>query len=130
MTKTYRPQLAALGLTYPQYVVMLALWEHKELNAGALGEIVALDSGTLVSLIRRLCSLGLVCRVRNPEDQRSVLISLTAAGDALRDQANAVQGAVACATQWSSAQRQSMTIALQDLRAALLKNLSSATSPT
>ena len=77
MTKLYRPLLEPLGLTYPQYIVMLALWEHGELSAGGLGERVALDSGTLVPLIRKLKALGLVERQRSTKDDRSVLISLT-----------------------------------------------------
>lgn len=123
MTRTYRPMLTALGLTYPQYVVMLALWEHKELSAGALGKLISLDSGTLVPLVRRLCALGLVDRNRNPEDDRSVLISLTPPGAAMQQQMYAVQDVVSCATDCSAAQRQELARSLQTLRASLLQNL-------
>ena len=59
MSKTYRPLLAPLGLTFPQYVVMMALWEHKQLTAGALAQTVALDAGTLVPLVRKLVEAGI-----------------------------------------------------------------------
>ena len=120
MTKVYRPLLAPLGLTYPQYVVMLALWQHGRLTAGALGDCVALDSGTLVPLVRKLKSQGLVERERAPGDDRSVLISLSAAGRALQKRAHAVHDSVACATQRSSAQRQTLTRSQRKLREALL----------
>ena len=120
MTKTYRPLLAPLGLTYPQYVVMLALWQRGQLTAGALGERVALDSGTLVPLVRKLKTLGLVERTRVPGDDRSVLITITPAGRALQKRAHAVHDSVACATQRSASQRQTLTRSLRKLRGALL----------
>ena len=120
MTKVYRPLLAPLGLTYPQYVVMLALWEHNELTAGQLGERVALDSGTLVPLLRKLVTLGLVERRRSPDDDRSVLITLTADGAALRKRAHAVNDQIGCATQCTDAQIKTLLRDLKKLRAALL----------
>lgn len=120
MTRVYRPLLAPLGLTYPQYIVMLALWEHRELSVGGLGERVALDSGTLVPLIRKLVALGLVERQRSATDERSVLLSLTPAGLRLRERAHATHERVACATQLTSEQRQTLTRSLQRLRASLL----------
>ena len=87
MTKTYRPLLEPLGLTFPQYVVMMALWEHRELTAGALARTVALDAGTLVPVVRKLVAQGLVVRQRRADDDRSVTISLTPAGLALQQQA-------------------------------------------
>ncbi len=119
MTKTYRPLLAPLGLTYPQYVVMLALWQFRELTAGALAQAVALDSGTLSPLVRKLVAQGLVLRQRSAADDRSVLITLTAAGLALRRRAQAVHAQVACSTQCSAAQLKTMTAQLQTLRVAL-----------
>ena len=119
MTKVYRPLLAPLGLTYPQYIVMLALWEHTELSAGALGERVALDSGTLVPLVRKLTALGYAVRRRSPTDDRSVLISLTPAGRQLSKRARAVNKQIACATQRSDAQIQVLMRSLKSLRAAL-----------
>lgn len=119
MTKVYRPLLSRLGLTYPQYVVMLALWETPELSVGALGERVALDSGTLVPLVRKLTALGLAERRRNPADDRSVLISLTPAGRHMSERAHAVHDAVACTTQHTPAQRQALVRSLHGLRVAL-----------
>ena len=119
MTKVYRPLLVSLGLTYPQYIVMLALWQHGELSAGGLGERTALDSGTLVPLIRKLTALGLVERRRSASDERSVLLSLTLAGARLRGRAHGVHDQVACTTQLSLAQRQALTRALRELRTAL-----------
>jgi len=127
MTKVYRPLLSRLGLTYPQYVVMLALWETPELSVGALGERVALDSGTLVPLVRKLTALGLAERRRNPADDRSVLISLTPAGRQLSRNARAVNEQIACATQCTDAQIQVLMSDLKSLRAALL---SSARAPS
>lgn len=119
MTKIYRPLLTPLGLTYPQYIVMLALWEHRELSVGSLGEQVALDSGTLVPLIRKLATQGLLIRQRSASDDRSVLISLTTAGTRLSERAHAVHDQVACSTQRTPAQRQALVRSLHGLRVAL-----------
>ena len=119
MTKTYRPLLAPLGLTYPQYVVMMALWQFRELAAGALAQVVGLDSGTLSPLVRKLVAQGLLLRQRSAADDRSVLITLTPKGLALQQQAHAVHEQVACSTQCSAAQRKAMTAQLQTLRTAL-----------
>ena len=121
MTKVYRPLLAEIGLTYPQYLVMLALWQHGTLSAGALGEQVALDSGTLVPLVRKLVATGLVTRQRSAQDDRSVQISLTPAGLALQARAQTVQQHVGCATRCSAEQRQALNSSLRSLRAALLQ---------
>lgn len=119
MTKTYRPLLAPLGLTYPQYVVMLALWQHRELTAGALAQAVALDAGTLVPLVRKLVAQGLLARRRSDVDDRVVLISVTPAGQALKRRAHAVHDQVACSTQSSASEIKALTRALQALRSAL-----------
>lgn len=119
MNKTYRPLLAPLGLTFPQYVVMMALWQHDRLTAGALAEAVSLDAGTLVPLVRKLVTQGYLLRERSPEDERSVIISLTSAGRALQKKAHAVHAQVACATQCSPPERRALTLQLQALRLAL-----------
>ena len=121
MTKVYRPLLQPLGLTYPQYIVMLALWEHGELSVGGLGDRVALDSGTLVPLIRKLVAQGLAERRRSAADDRSVLISLTPAGAQLRERAHAVNDQIACAIRCTAPQREALALSLKDLRAALLE---------
>ena len=119
MTKTYRPLLAPLGLTYPQYVVMLALWQQRELTAGALAQAVALDAGTLVPLVRKLVAQGLLARRRSDDDDRVVLISVTPAGQALKRRAHAVHEQVGCSTQHSASGRKALTASLQALRSAL-----------
>ena len=119
MTKTYRPLLAPLGLTYPQYVVMLALWQQRELTAGALAQAVALDAGTLVPLVRKLVAQGLLARRRSDEDDRVVLISVTPAGQALKRRAHTVNEQVGCSTQLTASERQALTATLQALRGAL-----------
>jgi DNA-binding MarR family transcriptional regulator len=87
VTGLYRPVLAELGLTYPQYVVMLVLWQRGELSVGELGEALDLDSGTLSPLLKRLQAQGLVERRRSASDERAVLVSPTPAGAALRERA-------------------------------------------
>ena len=119
MTKVYRPLLRSLGLTYPQYLVMLSLWQNGELSVGQLGEKVALDSGTLVPLIRKLSALELLNRHRSPADDRSVLISLTAQGAALQERTHTIHEQVSCTTQRSDAQRLALVSDLQTLRASL-----------
>ena len=90
MTARYRPLLDAIGLTYPQYLVMMLLWEEDNQTVGQLGARLSLDSGTLSPLLKRLTTAGLVTRHRRVEDERSVAIVLTDAGRALRDKADAI----------------------------------------
>jgi DNA-binding MarR family transcriptional regulator len=98
MTARYRPLLDELGLTYPQYLVMLVLWERDHLSVGDLGERLQLDSGTLTPLLKRMESAGLVERRRRPSDERSVEIRLTDAGRNLRDRAADVPERLLCNT--------------------------------
>ena len=86
-SRTYRPLLERLGLTYPQYLVMLVLWERDGLTVKAIGERLGLDSGTLTPLLKRLATAGLVTRSRDAEDERQVRIALSDAGRALRAEA-------------------------------------------
>ena len=97
MTARYRPLLDAIGLTYPQYLVMMLLWEEDNQTVGQLGARLSLDSGTLSPLLKRLTTAGLVTRHRRVEDERSVAIALTDAGRALRDKADAISGEIICA---------------------------------
>lgn len=90
VTARYRPMLEAIGLTYPQYLVMMLLWEQDNQTVGQLGSRLALDSGTLSPLLKRLTAAGLVTRHRRVEDERSVSIALTDAGRALRERAFAI----------------------------------------
>lgn len=87
VTARYRPMLEELGLTYPQYLVMMLLWETDHQTVGQLGSRLALDSGTLSPLLKRLTAAGLVTRHRRVEDERSVSIALTDEGRALRERA-------------------------------------------
>ncbi|PSK93778.1 MarR family transcriptional regulator [Murinocardiopsis flavida] len=97
-TGLYRELLAGLGLTYPQYLVMLVLWEREPVAVRELGEALRLDSGTLSPLLRRLDTAGLVRRVRSAADERVVEIALTAEGRTLRGEAERVPDAVLAAT--------------------------------
>jgi DNA-binding MarR family transcriptional regulator len=94
----YRVALKDLGLTYPQYLVMLVLWEHGELPVKKLGEHLRLDSGTLSPLVKRLEAAGLVRRERSAEDERSVHVHLTDEGTALKQRALLVPRRIAAAT--------------------------------
>ena len=90
MTKVYKPLLAPLGLTYPQYLVMLALWEQDGLSVSALGDRLALDSGTLTPLLKRLEAQGRIARERDAEDERRVIVRLTGAGRRLKVEARRI----------------------------------------
>jgi DNA-binding MarR family transcriptional regulator len=96
VTRLYRPMLEALGLTYPQYLAMLVLWEASPRTVGALGEALDLESSTLTPLLKRLEVQGLVARARDPQDERRVVVTLTEAGAALRDKARAVPEQLFC----------------------------------
>jgi DNA-binding MarR family transcriptional regulator len=96
MTRLYRPLLEPLGLTYPQYLTMLALWEHAPRTVGELGETLGLDSATLTPLLKRLEANGLVTRRRDSADERRVLVEPTRQGGALRESAKAVSAAMRC----------------------------------
>jgi len=116
MTKLYKPLLERIGLTYPQYVVMLALWERDGATVSELGDRLFLDSGTLTPLLKRLESAGLLARLRDAEDERRVRITLTPAGRALRSQAEAIPACVLESSQCSVPQLQALTRELADLR--------------
>ena len=96
LTRLYRPVLEELGLTYPQYLVMLVLWERRSARVGELSTALYLDSGTLTPLLKRLEANGLVRRERSAEDERRVEVSLTREGEALKKRALEVPGALAC----------------------------------
>lgn len=96
VTRLYRPLLDALGLTYPQYLVMLVLWEDSPRTVGALGEALDLESSTLTPLLKRLEAQGLIARTRDPKDERRVIVTLTPTGAVLRDKARAVPEQLLC----------------------------------
>jgi MarR family transcriptional regulator, organic hydroperoxide resistance regulator len=120
MTRFYKPLLEELGVTYPQYLALLVLWEQDGLTVSALGERLFLDSGTLTPLLKRLESCGLVTRVRSVEDERRVHIALTAAGRQLKTRAAKIPGCVLSATQCSLPELVALTSQMQALRQRLL----------
>lgn len=115
ITKTYRERLGPMGLTYPQYLVMMVLWEEDELPVMTIGERLALDTGTLTPLLKRLEKLQLVSRTRSSRDERTVIVSVTTAGWRLRDDAVAARRFVACQLDMSEKQILSLRRELLDL---------------
>jgi len=122
MDRVYRKLLLPLNLTYPQYLVMVVLWETDGVIVTELGERLFLDSATLTPLLKRLELSGLIERRREVEDERRVRISLTAKGDALKDKAAAVQLSLFHATQCSAEQVTSLKQQLEQLRASLRRD--------
>ena len=116
MTRLYKPLLEKLGLTYPQYLVLLVLWERDGLTVSELGERLSLDSGTLTPLLKRLEAGGLVVRIRDSADERRVHVSLTAAGRKLKARAAEVPGCLMAASQCSVPELVSLTQQVQALR--------------
>ncbi|ODV14265.1 MAG: MarR family transcriptional regulator [Rhodanobacter sp. SCN 68-63] len=96
ITRLARPALDALGLTYPQYLVLLVLWEHAPCTVGEIGQALMLDSGTLTPLLKRMEANGLLTRTRDRTDERCVRIALTAAGRALKRRAGNIPEGVRC----------------------------------
>lgn len=123
MNKVYRKQLAELSLTYPQYLVMLVLWERDGLTVSELGEKLYLDSATLTPLLKRLQQSGLVSRTRSTEDERQVLIGLTEEGKSIQQKARAIPEGVICATQCDPALLNAVKQQLEMLRARLIESL-------
>jgi DNA-binding MarR family transcriptional regulator len=119
MTKLYKPLLDELGLTYPQYLVMLVLWEGDGRTVSELGERLSLDSGTLTPLLKRLEAAQLVSRIRDTEDERRVHIMLTAAGRRMKQRAHKIPQCVIAATQCSLPEVIRLTRELRDLRGRL-----------
>ncbi|MCD4863898.1 MarR family winged helix-turn-helix transcriptional regulator [Pseudomonas sp. PLB05] len=94
MTQLYKPLLESMGLTFPQYLIMLVLWEHDGLTLKELSNRLRQDFGALTPVVKRLEAGGLVTRRRSAEDERNLSIELTPAGRTLREQANGVNGRV------------------------------------
>ena len=119
MTKLYKPLLAELGLTYPQYLVMLVLWERDGQTVSELGARLALDSGTLTPLLKRIETAGLLARTRAAEDERRVVITLTPAGQKLKVQAASLPACMLAASQCSLPELQALVKQVQTLRQSL-----------
>ena len=96
--RVYKPLLDRLGLTYPQYLVMLVLWERDDVPVKEIGERLFLDSGTLTPLLKRLEAAGLIRRTRSKQDERQVLIALTPQGEALHEKAKLLPEAILAAS--------------------------------
>lgn len=99
--RRYRPFLEPLGLTYTQYIAMMVMWEHKEVTAGRMGELLMLDSGTLTPMLKKMEAAGLVRRHRSTRDERELIVSITEKGMALRNLALAVPAQMASCTSLS-----------------------------
>lgn len=96
ITRAYKPMLDALGVTYPQYLVLMVLWETDDQTVKAIGERLLLDSGTLTPLLKRMAAAGLLARRRDAADERQVRVALTDAGRALRETALAADNPLLC----------------------------------
>lgn len=95
MIKLYRPYLDALDLTYTQYIAMMVFWEQKKINVKELGKKLYLDSGTLTPVLKSLEAKGFVRRYRSTQDERVLLVEITEAGEALKEQAKTIPSCVA-----------------------------------
>ena len=93
--KSYKPFLDEIDLTYTQYIAMMVLWEHKTMNVKAMGEILYLDSGTLTPVLKKLESKGYLTRQRSTADERNLVVTITDAGEALKEKAVTVPAAIA-----------------------------------
>ncbi|MBX9934685.1 MAG: MarR family transcriptional regulator [Methylobacterium sp.] len=122
MTKSYRPMLERMGLTYPQYLVLLVLWETDAVTVSEIGRRLRLDSGTLTPVLKRLEGAGFVTRSRRRSDEREVEIKLTPHGRGLRAEAVTVRKAVMCQLHLSEPEVQALRADLN----ALIENLSAA----
>ena len=116
MTKLYKPLLDDIGLTYPQYLVMLVLWEQDGITVSELGERLYLDSGTLTPLLKRLEASGHIRRARDAQDERRVRIALTPQGLGLCDQAERIPHCVLESSQCTLPELVALTSQLKTLR--------------
>lgn len=123
MHKVYRQLLAGLAITYPQYLVMLVLWNQDDMTVSEIGEQLFLDSATLTPLLKRLESAGLLRRQRSWQDERQVMVTLTDEGHALREKAQHIPEAVRCATACDEAALVALKAQLDALRANLNRTI-------
>ncbi|OBT19901.1 MarR family transcriptional regulator [Vibrio tasmaniensis] len=121
MSRAYQPLLKALDLTYLQYIVMMVLWEEKEINVKALGAKTHLDSGTLTPLLKRLEMKGYVLRTRSAEDERVRVITLTSAGVELKEQAQTVPVEMLCLSKMNEDDLKSLKAQCEQLLGNLTK---------
>lgn len=114
--KVYRKLLSKLDLTYPQYLVMLVLWQRDDVTVSEIGEKLFLDSATLTPLLKRLEAAGLLMRHRAKTDERQVIITLTDTGKLLREQAKGIPEAILCATDCDITEMVTLKQQLESLR--------------
>jgi|SRR5689334_1054592 len=112
----YKPLLERLGLTYPQYLVMMVLWEEDGMAVKEIGERLFLDSGTLTPLLKRMEAAGLIRRTRSTEDERQVIVALTPQGEALKDKARSLPLSILAASQCSVAELAALKKEVEQLR--------------
>lgn len=115
-TRFYKPLLAQLGVTYPQYLALLTLWEEDGLSVSAIGDRLLLDSGTLTPVLKRLEALGLVTRTRGTADERQVIVHLTERGQSMRKVAEGFPTQILDASECSGEQLDTLRQALMALR--------------
>lgn len=119
-TRLYKPLLDPLGLTYPQFLVMVTLWEKDDRTVGEIGETLLLESSTLTPLLKRLETAGLVRRTRDRDDERVVRIELTREGAALKQKAAGIPKAIGCATDLTMSDIMKLAEDIKALRKKLL----------
>lgn len=119
INRTYKPLLDQLGITYPQYLVLSALWEQDGRTVGAIAERLSLESSTITPLVKRLEAASLVTRARQADDERRVLVSLTERGRALKDESRCLGEALFTRSGMQPAELIALNREVQRLRAAL-----------
>ena len=121
VSRTYKPLLDALGITYPQYLVLHVLWESDGRTVGAIADRLALESSTVTPLVKRLEAAGLVARARNPADERQVQVRLTERGHAIREQCSRLGEALVARSGMEIPDLAALNVKIQALRDALAK---------
>jgi MarR family transcriptional regulator, organic hydroperoxide resistance regulator len=121
LNRVYKPLLDAIGLTYTQYIAMVALWEQDDRTVGNLGEKLFLESSTLTPVLKRLEALGLIVRMRDKADERQVRVRLTATGRALQDQAQTIPPCILEASGLDMGELTRLKKEIATLRSALLR---------
>lgn len=123
MAKVYRPLLAKLGVTYPQYLVLVVLWNRDQVTVSEIGHELFLDSATLTPLLKRMEAAGLIVRARSARDERQVIVSLTPQGRTLQQEVQGIMSGVLCASQCSREEALALKDQLVTLRDNLEKSL-------
>jgi len=121
--RIYKPLLDKMGLTYPQYLVLNVLWREDEQTVSGIAEQLALESSTLTPLLKRLESAGLVCRTRNPHNERQVVVALTEQGRALRSDAGCLGDSLLEASGQSPAELAELNKRIRALRDAIYSGM-------